>query len=122
MLAFHPSEELLISLAEDNTIRLWDLESGRELALDTLDRLPQALAISPDGRWVAAGGLDIRVRLWDPATLRELPSIGPLPSSVWSLAFSPDSRRLGFSLVDRVVVVDVGIRESGNPSRFPSCS
>lgn len=59
-LAFHPSGGLLASLGgspERGDLRLWEVSSGRELAsLDLFAHGGFAIAFSPDGRWLAAGG------------------------------------------------------------------
>lgn len=41
---------------EDGQVRLWDLDTGEELAVHGLDEPVTALAFSPDGAWLLAGG------------------------------------------------------------------
>lgn len=52
-----------------------------------------AIALSPDGQLLAAGGYDKTIRIWDLKTRKE---IHRLPESQWivSLAFSPDGKTL----------------------------
>jgi WD40 repeat protein len=52
--------------AADGTVRLWDVATGRErLALRCDGLAPMAIAFSPDGRTVVAGGVEPFVVLWD---------------------------------------------------------
>jgi WD40 repeat protein/tRNA A-37 threonylcarbamoyl transferase component Bud32 len=100
--AFHPDGKRVASGGDDHLIRLWDVETGREVAtLRGHASRVAALAFSPDGKVLASGDGDRDVFLWDlerpgePAVLR-----GP-SRAVSSLAFSPDGRTLASGSHDK---------------------
>ena len=64
-MAFSPDGSRALSGSMDSTVRLWDVETGRELRrLQGHDGLVTALAFSPDGRRALSGSMDNSVRLW----------------------------------------------------------
>jgi WD40 repeat protein len=107
-LAWTPDGTQIVSAGEDKVIRIWDVATGQTVR--TLrgaigpgsDGKFFAMALSPDGRWLAAGGvwltgpLELRdaVRLYDFATGELLTLLKGHTSVVFGLAFSPDGRRL----------------------------
>jgi WD40 repeat protein len=54
----------------------------------------QAVAYSPDGKYLASGAKDGVVKLWDAAAGREVKSLAGHAASVTGLTFSPDGARL----------------------------
>jgi WD40 repeat protein len=64
-IAFHPSGRFLGVCCPDETVRFWDVESGRELANYAWGHGPAShLAFSPDGT-TAAAGAEQGVVVWD---------------------------------------------------------
>lgn len=63
--AFSPDESLLAAVSGDGKIRIWEVINGTLLAeLAGHSQAATSLAFSPDGHWLASGGLDSGVILW----------------------------------------------------------
>jgi WD40 repeat protein len=64
-ITFAPDGKALAGAGDDNTVRLWDAETGKELAVFKHAGRVWSVAFSPDGKTVASGSDDKTVRLWD---------------------------------------------------------
>jgi hypothetical protein len=85
-------------VAGGNRIEVFDLESGRRLGtLETEggDEPVSSLALSTDGRMLAAGYGDGRIAVWDTASGDGVAVFAPrLPDQGPAIAFAPDGTRL----------------------------
>ena len=96
-MAFSPDGRRLATGGEENTVKIWDVETGQEL--QTLrghsgDVYTVAFSPDDDGRWIASAGEDSTVKIWDSHTGKLVRSFRGHTGLVSSLAFSPDGRRL----------------------------
>jgi hypothetical protein len=92
----------MASGGDDATVRIWDLDSRREIATlrGHISRI-MCVAFTPDGNTLASGCES--VRLWDVASGREAANLRGNDMAVSSLAISPDGRRLASGSWDGTV-------------------
>src|SRR5262249_30984729 len=130
-LAFSPDGKVLASGGWDDMVRLWDVESGKELRKMLAHQAMIARVVfSPDGKMLASrGGIDGTLRLWDPATGAELRKVEKLSRvNPWrfyreaALAFSPDSKTVAASDRQGIILLDaVSGKETGRLDGYRDC-
>jgi WD40 repeat protein len=93
--AFSPDGARVLTGSDDNTARLWDAATGKEIrAFKGHKESVHSVAFSPDGTRVLTGSMDSTARLWDVATGEELRAFRGHESWVLSATFSPDGARV----------------------------
>ncbi|MCG5058491.1 MAG: serine/threonine protein kinase [Limnoraphis sp. WC205] len=103
-IAFSSDGRTLASGSRDNTIKLWDVQTRREIAtLTGHSSYVNSVAISPDGRTLASGSRDNTIKLWDVQTRREIATLTGHSSYVNSVAISPDGRTLASGSRDNTI-------------------
>src|SRR5579883_2189969 len=89
--AFSPDGKTLVSGSWDETLRVWDAASGKELR-----RVPLAFSVevtfTPDGKMLAGSSSDGFVRFWDAAASKEQNRFLLHKHGVAAFLFAPDGK------------------------------
>ena len=97
--SFSPDDRLLVSAGFDEHLRLWDVATRQQVAALPEEGYLNACGFSPDGRFIAAGGLPWNgIHVWDTGTRRV---VRKLPG--WLPHFSPAGDLLA-SVQDRSTI------------------
>ncbi|KLT38664.1 WD40 repeat-like protein [Cutaneotrichosporon oleaginosum] len=115
-LDFSRDGRFLVSGSGDKSARVWDIEKGAcifDLRIEDfvhnehgpIDAGITSVALSPDGKLVAAGSLDTMVRVWNVQTGQQVERLKGHKDSVYSVAFSPDGKSLVSGSLDRTLRV-----------------
>ena len=91
--AFNPDRKLALSGGADNTVRLWDVETGRCLrTFEGHTGSVWSVEWSPDGEYALSGAYDAVVRLWDVQTGHCLRELKGHEDEIAGIAWSADQR------------------------------
>lgn len=102
-IAYSPDGKTIVSGGADGTVRLWDVATGKQKAnlpheswinflFPWLNPSVNSVAYSPDGKTVAAIGMDGKLRLWDTQTTQLKAILIGHTGSVNAVVYSPDGK------------------------------
>jgi WD40 repeat protein len=101
------ADERILATMEADQIRLWDVSNGQEKRRFRDGRQAQgkgspltAAALSPTGKWLAAGRKDGALLLWETSGATAPVELGPHRGAVTAVLFSPDERSIVSSGLD----------------------
>ena len=102
--AFSPNGKMLASGSWDQTVRLWNVNTGRLLhTLTGHTNEVLSVAFSPDGKTLASASWDGTIRLWNPNNGKLKRTLTGHAGGVASVVFSPDGQTLASSSRDRTI-------------------
>ena len=102
--AVTPDGKRAVSASEDQTLKVWDLASGRELrTLTGHSDSVTAVAVTPDGQRAISASKDQTLKVWDLASGRELRTLTGHSDSVKAVAVTPDGRTVVSASSDNTV-------------------
>ncbi|NER45577.1 MAG: NACHT domain-containing protein [Symploca sp. SIO1A3] len=89
LVAIHPDGQSLLSISENQTMKLWDVPTGQGLTtVDGYINWILSIAFSPDGQILASSSEDQQVRLWDVDTGQCLQTLSGHTNVVSSVTFN----------------------------------
>jgi hypothetical protein len=92
---FSPDGKRIVTASEDNTARIWDAATGKQIVIlnGHTDHVHSAV-FSPDGLRVATASGDATARLWDADTGKQMGLLKGHEGPLLSVVFRADGRRV----------------------------
>jgi formylglycine-generating enzyme required for sulfatase activity len=142
--ALSPSEDLLAAGGEQGSVKIWSVkevtrhwplaerpstarkEGQAERSFQTIDGHNGrvfALAFSPDGKFLASGGSDKMVKVWDATGKKKSPvaTLGPLPYPIKHVAFRSQAQIVCAAVGDQESVIALwSYNVNANPFLYPT--
>ena len=93
-IAWSPDGKMLATAGFDNTVRLWDAATRKEIKkYDGHTKLVLAVAIAPDGKHILSGSQDNTAKIWDVPTSGPAKTFAGHPAALEALAIKPDGKQ-----------------------------
>lgn len=116
---FNPAGTLIASAGMDNSVKLWDVMTGRELrSLQGHEKEAKLLAFRPDGLRLASGA-DKSVKIWEVESGKLLHDF-KFAAVLRGLDFSPDGKSLAVAEGQKIRLWD--LEAGGEPRAFDAAT
>jgi len=102
--SFSPDGKYIASGKDEDTVKLWEVESGKEIRTFTGHTSSvTSVSFSPDGKYIASGSNDDTVKLWEVDSGKEIRTLTGHTGDVNSVSFSPDGKYIASGSDDDTV-------------------
>ena len=107
-IAWSPDGKMLATAGFDNTVRLWDAATRKEIKkYEGHTKLVLAVAISPDGKHILSGSQDNTAKIWDVPTSGPAKTFAGHPAALQALAIKPDGKQFAAAAGKSVKIWDL---------------
>ena len=107
-IAWSPDGKTLATAGFDNTVRLWDAATRKEIKkYEGHTKLVLAVAVAPDGKHILSGSQDNTAKIWDYPTSGPVKTFAGHPAASQALAVKPDGKQFAAAAGKSVKVWDL---------------
>ena len=104
--AFSPDGTSIVSGSFDETIRVWDVVTGKQVGEMGHENSVNSVAFSPDGTHIVSGFFDKTIRVWDAVTGQQVSeALRGHEDLVHSVMFSRGGTCIGSGSSDKTIMV-----------------
>lgn len=114
--------------AYNQSVSVWDLSTGEEIALLEHDDVVNSVAFDPEGRLIATTASDGTARLWETGTWKQVARLEHDADGVSGVTFGPEGKRLATTSGETAYIWDmptgeqIARLEHGNSVRYMAFS
>ncbi len=103
---YSPDGKRIVTASEDKTARVWEAETGRQVAeLKGHGAIVSSAKYSPDGKRIVTASEDKTARVWEAETGRQVAGLKGHRDIVLSAKYSPDGKRIVTASEDKTARV-----------------
>jgi WD40 repeat protein len=103
------NKKVITAPALGNTVKVWDLDTGKELFNCIAGKLVNSLAVTPDSKWFVSGGVDDNgfglIIIWDINTGERVRTITAHDKAIKAVAITPDGQKLISASKDQTLII-----------------